>query len=76
MLDYFEHQPITDKWAECVTSAHPHTGMIEEILVRRKNGWLVFSGEQFTSKGFLHGLLDSYLPCCITMLCGSLINTF
>ena len=36
MFDYFERQPITDKWAERVASAHAGAGTIETILVRGK----------------------------------------
>ena len=33
MIDYFEHQPITDKWVDCVASAHAHAETIETIIV-------------------------------------------
>ena len=36
MFDCFEHQPITDKWADCVASAHARAGTMEAILVRGK----------------------------------------
>ena len=32
-FDYFKHQPITDKWAERVVSAHARAGTIETMLV-------------------------------------------
>ena len=35
-VQLFEHQPITDKWAERVASAHARDGTIETILVRGK----------------------------------------
>ena len=35
-FDYFEHQPITDKWAKRVASAHARAGTIETIPVRGK----------------------------------------
>ena len=59
--DYFEHQPITDKWAERVASACVRARTIKAIFVAEKLfGNEVFSGERFT-RGYLHELQDGYL---------------
>ena len=52
-FDYFEHQPITDKWSERVTSAHVRDRTLKTIFVAEKfefSGKEVFSGERFTIK--------------------------